>query len=80
MSNSDDASSKWDDLCRELESAEDAYRVAFGPVNARFRAVGEGKSHINPTREELAQLEQAELRREDVKRRMKEFLEPYRQK
>ena len=78
MSNSDDASLQWVHLYDEFKKAQDEYYEAFGIVNARFRAVGTSRSHINPTRDELTNLDEAERKLAAVKQKMDVFLKQYR--
>jgi len=68
---------EWEQLCKEHDAARDAYFLACGPVNQKFRQIFQGTSHTNPSDDELSQLEAAEEAWEDVKRRMKKFIKAH---
>jgi len=71
MSNS---SSDWGKLSDEYGAADKEVREAWAVVNREFGAIANGSSRENPTSEELDRLHAAKARRDDVDRRMGEFM------
>jgi hypothetical protein len=66
-------SKRWSDLCQRHEEAKRSVDAALKVVQDKFLGVG-SNGPINPTAQDIANLEDARARRAEIEREMDEFM------
>lgn len=69
---------EWQKLCEEHEAARMALNAALAPVSQKFSANSKGAPNVNISGSEIDRLDRAWEDWEDIKKRMKDFVNTHR--
>ena len=69
---------EWQKLCEEHEAARMALNAALAPVSQKFSANSKGSTNVNISGSEIDRLDPAWEDWEDIKKRMKDFVNTHR--